>query len=805
MSVGPDESQIFFAYPSRPEISRDALASAAAKLDRVGGVRARTWEDLQTTGKVIIDRVTQAIDSAALSVFDITTLNENVLFELGYAIGSNARLWLVRDTTRRDAEQRWREVGILVPVGYEPYANSDDIVGPLLEHRPDLTEKPFFDEAIAPTLEPAGTPSLFFVRGLHDTDPAREVDRRLQQEERRGVRLVVADSRESTVEPLTWYAFHCHSAVAVLVHFASPRRVGGEIHNARCALIAGLARGMKRPLLMLAESEYDPPLDYHDLLYRYESSRDCLDRTNAWLSRVMAPAYQDLERRSTEVERQRVSSELRNLRLGEPVAENERDRLGAYFVETAEYRAALEPRTSVFVGRKGTGKSANFFRAAAELSADRRQVVCVVRPTTYDLDGLLRILRRFDERDSQNYLIESLWKYLLYTEVALAVQDDFVRRPAPIEPGSPEWALNQFLEGGADQDFHPDFAIRLERLVGRLADVDCSTSLEADRRSIAERLHAGILHELRGLIGNALGDKRKVTILIDNLDQSWDSTADLKQLSQLLLGLLATVDRITTEFARAMPHAVVELHLGVFLRSDIYRRVVVEAREPDKIPIRRLTWDDPHALLNVIERRYAAGQEPGTPGSDIWSRFFTHPVRGAPAKDYIVNLVLPRPRDIVSLCNAAIDASARRGHGTIEEDDLLEAERVYSQNAFEALLVELQSDGDSLGDALYEFAGTRGVLSAREVRDALDRGGIESTACDAAIDQLVELSFLGVETSPDAFTFLGDDYDRRRLSALATNVARKEGRPARYQIHPAFRTYLQVAEDDPSQQTLRLV
>jgi hypothetical protein len=70
----------------------------ATALDKTPEISAITWESLIVDGAVIISRVLNAIDDAAMCIFDITVPNPNVLFEVGYAIGRGKRLWLTLDS-----------------------------------------------------------------------------------------------------------------------------------------------------------------------------------------------------------------------------------------------------------------------------------------------------------------------------------------------------------------------------------------------------------------------------------------------------------------------------------------------------------------------------------------------------------------------------------------------------------------------------------------------------------------------------------------------------------------------------------
>lgn len=75
------------------------MGRAAAGISKVGGVGTTPWESLKVSGKVIIDTIFQAIRNSDVAVFEVTDLNENVMFELGFAIGAEVPVWLLRDPT----------------------------------------------------------------------------------------------------------------------------------------------------------------------------------------------------------------------------------------------------------------------------------------------------------------------------------------------------------------------------------------------------------------------------------------------------------------------------------------------------------------------------------------------------------------------------------------------------------------------------------------------------------------------------------------------------------------------------------
>jgi nucleoside 2-deoxyribosyltransferase len=207
----PDEDflalpRLFFGYSSQPETRRSTLAAAAAQIGRMVPADTRTWEQLQGASGFIIDDVVREIDAADVSIFDLTDLNENVLFEVGYAIGSRSAVWILRDPTFPDKERAWKQMGTLTTIRYAGYTSTDDIRIAFVRERPDLGRQVIFDEGIGPALQPEEVASLFYVKSLHDTDASRALTRRIHNERSRGIRIVEADPAESSYESLAWYA-----------------------------------------------------------------------------------------------------------------------------------------------------------------------------------------------------------------------------------------------------------------------------------------------------------------------------------------------------------------------------------------------------------------------------------------------------------------------------------------------------------------------------------------------------------------------------------------------------------------------
>lgn len=98
-----ERCKCFVAYPSKPASLAATIEEAISQLNGAGmDLDVTGWHDLKVAGKLIIAEVCQAIDSAHVVIADVTTLNHNVLFELGYAIARKKQIWPILDPSHKD-------------------------------------------------------------------------------------------------------------------------------------------------------------------------------------------------------------------------------------------------------------------------------------------------------------------------------------------------------------------------------------------------------------------------------------------------------------------------------------------------------------------------------------------------------------------------------------------------------------------------------------------------------------------------------------------------------------------------------
>ena len=785
--------RVFFAYPSEPYVQAETVKEAAAKIKQTHVVNVSTWEDMSIPGKCLMSEICREINQADVFCADITTLNPNVMFELGYAIARDKRIWPLLDKSLTESRKLFDQFELLTTTGYAPYTNSEEILSAFLRDRPYLDlGNTIFRQTIKPTLSSRESQIILYLRSRHDTNASIRISGALKHCD---VPQIVDDPTETGVQPLSWYGQQCYAALGVVAHLLSLTREGSQIVNAKYALVSGLAYGFDRKVLMLAEPEYIAPLDYRELLYNYKTAKHAENYLKQWLAPIENLYRESISPRDRYRDKLHLEVELREfyVKIGEYLAENEAIKLAEYYVETTAYQEALAGTRNLFIGRKGTGKTANMVSLSSELKKDPHNVVCVVQPVGYEIESLVRLFSLYRQRDTKGYVIESLWKFILLTEIANATVEQIESRPPWVHLEADEKHLIELLQ--MDRAIlSGDFAVRLERCVSSLLQVPQSTSVEQQRKGISEGLHENLLKTLRTTLANVLSKRKRAAILIDNLDKAWIKEADITQLAPFLIGLFVAANRLSNDFARQDSRRKhVYCTAAIFVRSDIFNKVIESAREPDKLAVTKLAWNDQEMLSLVVEKRFSSAHPEASSGADLWTRYFCALVKQKPARDYILSRILPRPRDVVYFVKNAVSIAVNRGHTRVEEDDVVRAEKDYSKYALDSILVENSLSLPQLENVLYEFVGAPVILNEQQVRAFLSRAHIPVEKHDAVTSHLIELSFLGMEVERDSFVYLDEPRDVKKNSVLANRLSERENR-RRYQVHAAFRAYLEMDE-----------
>ena len=753
----------FFAYPNDRRIS-ETITAFAQKVNESGHLLIETWEQMQIGGKLLIAEICKKIDDSDLFCADITRLNPNVLFEIGFAIARKKRAWLIRDSTIPAENADFKQFRVLTTMGYREYLNSGDILASFYRDRPyESLAETVYDQVIEPSLRYSAGEHLLYLKSYYEDEASVKVTQYLASElNRKQIPLLIDDPREASVQPLSWYATNVYGANAVLCHLTTVERENSKLQNAKHALVAGMAHGFDVPVLLLIENDLFGPTDYRDLLVSFRTPKDAVSKVAKFVEPLVKEKQQVTENRRQERTRRRKIEELAMLKIGEPIAEHEEDTIAdSAFIETAAYHAALRGSQTVFVGRKGVGKTANFRHVSRILGRDKRIVVCEIKPLSYEIEALVAVAKRFETLSTRGFLFESLWKFLIYSELGRDVVESINSRLSG-EVFDHERKVVDLFERKSDL-LKLDFSARLDRLSNDLLRSNIADSHSPENAiAVSEVLHGGIIKELLEALLSALREKVRIVVLVDNLDKAWDRSDNTRFLSFFILGLLSAIRRVSNDF-RNRPDArqALQVFLCIFIRADIFDVVLKQAREPDKIPFERITWNDRDRLRLLADSRLLAATGAAYEGLSakiVWDRFFVPTVYGTPAFDYIFSIILLRPRDLLYFLRSAISSAVNRRHDKVREEDFLSAEEDYSQFVYQSTLVELREKIPDLESIMSEFMGGPSILAQSHVEKAISKISSRSPEeIDAVIAALATSSFFEIEVPLRGFTAAADE------------------------------------------------
>jgi hypothetical protein len=118
----------FFAYPSQPDLVAETIEQAIANLRTKSGVTAvQSWRESDIAGHFVADQVLTKISERSAFIADITKLNFNVTYEVGFALAKEKKVILTRHKGISAPPPLVADVGIFDTLGYLEYQNAEEL------------------------------------------------------------------------------------------------------------------------------------------------------------------------------------------------------------------------------------------------------------------------------------------------------------------------------------------------------------------------------------------------------------------------------------------------------------------------------------------------------------------------------------------------------------------------------------------------------------------------------------------------------------------------------------------------------
>lgn len=402
----------FVAYASRPNAVAVCIREAIDLANSTGGCHFDGWEENDIAGRPLTAPIFDGMERSNILVADITTLNFNVTFEIGYAIGAGRRLFLVRNGEYSADNEKISRIGIFDTLGYETYETAKGLAR-LISTVRDL--KP-----INTTTQPNRTTPAYILETPGQGQVMTAIKSRIKK-----ARLFFRsftpgeDLRLSASEAIG----HVAASYGVIVPLLSPSMRDYDVHNIRAAFVSGLSLGMEIPTLILQDQDGPlAPLDVRDFVKRYAHPDDIQSHIHDFSLDVFEKLQ---EATSASLP---FGNMLAGMSIGDPMAENEFQTLGNYYLQTDEFNRALRGEINLVVGRKGTGKTALFAQLRDRKRSDKKNVVVDLKPEGYQLIKLKEQVLDYLSAGAKHHLVTAFWEYLLYSEICYKVLEKDVDR-----------------------------------------------------------------------------------------------------------------------------------------------------------------------------------------------------------------------------------------------------------------------------------------------------------------------------------------------------------------------------------------
>ena len=761
---------VFFAYPSSPEQIAVAVETAVAKLRQARPTWTwKTWKELPVHGQTVFCEICKAVRHSVTVVADVTTLNFNLLFEIGYTLGLGVPVIPIRDTNFQADRRAFEELGLLDTLGYVDFTNSDELREKLLERLPGtaLAPVPVHDFRESP---------IYVLKGPIETEGAIQMMSALKKS---GIHFRTYDPVETPRLSLHEARRQVSGSRGVIANLLEPARAKAPQHNAQSALICGLALAQQKAVAMLQEGTIVQPVDYRDIVQTYTNPNNISGLLQPTLRRTL----ESLQEVSTGSAKQ--ANLLQTIDLGDVAAENEISGLREYFVVTGQATQAKQGHARLVVGRKGSGKTAVFYDVRNSIRRSNDRLILDLKPEGHQFTKLRELVLDRLGPGMQEHTMVAFWNYILLGEIARKALDQDARI-ATRDPGRYETykrLSDIYLQHDPGGDF--DFSQRLLMQVDRISRTLGSTPVDQVGARLTQAIYSGSFRELSEAVSDYLKTKESVWLLVDNLDKGWP----VRGTSPIDILIVRSLLDATRKLQHQLEANNVQFECLVFLRSDIYEHLREDTPDKGKDTAIRLDWEDPEVFAEIVRRRLQSSGELQGSFREMWPNICSPLIDGQDSFAYMLDRTLMRPRDLLQFLRSAMHIAINRGHTRIEEDDLIQAERSYSEDLLLTMSFEIGDTYPEYSELLYAFEDSPAAMSVQDARDRLELlGDVPQDQVDRVLELLIWFAFLGVSSSPQAkerYSFDMQGNMRRLLYPLTTG-------DAQVVVHRAFRAALEI-------------
>jgi hypothetical protein len=571
-------------------------------------------------------------------------------------------------------------------------------------------------------------------------------------------------------------------------------RIDSLVHNIRVAFCAGVASAVGTNLLLLQDTEEPVPLDYRELV-AWTPEPETIGTRIGELVLELWDSHQDHVAKTTKTG---ASTLISKVDFGVSIAENETRRLNDYYLETADFRRALNGDFQIVSGRKGAGKTAFFIQLRNALRRDPKKLVLDLTPEGYQLIKFKETTFRFLSEGSKEHLLQALWEYIFLIEIAFRIlRDDAGKHINNHQLNEPYLQISRFIQDRRNEDpvfGAGDFAERLEHVLQsvsrRLSKVtNGNPEKELTHQNITEVLYTHEIRTLVDCIRTYAGFKTGIWILVDNLDKGWSATGitpeDLRITRCLQTGLFKLEKSLRD---------LTQCRGVVFLRSDVFQHLIKSTSDRGKIQSTCLDLTSRDLLRQILVRRIQDSLETSEELDSIWHKLFVSNIssNAQDSCEYILDRCLMRPRCLLDIVRACQGSAVTLDHERVIESDIKEGLESYSVELANNIGLEIADVYPGAPDVIFALVGRGRRISKRDLQSII-LASIPENAIDDFLYLIIWYGLIGPVDGAGRSHFIFDHKYEMRLLAAVHSALPATIDPM-FEINPAFWAALEIDE-----------
>lgn len=484
-------------------------------------------------------------------------------------------------------------------------------------------------------------------------------------------------------------------------------------------------------------------------------------------------------------------SDIKKVNFGKLAAEREVDEgLKKYFLETGAFIRLRDGEKSILLGNRGSGKSA-IVKMLLEYYRQKNILVVELLPEDYSYEMLQKSSLSKNEGDwIKASAYTAAWKYLIYVIAMKAYMkdSDTIVKSHAID-------IYQYIRKnhkGYDKQNNWDlFTNYLKRIEGlKIGPYEAGIKTKE-----LQELYK--LEEVTSLMPSLkeLTKRKPIIFLIDELDKGWDASEEAQAFIGGLFQASVTLNQLSSKFK-----------VIISLRRELYENIPLLYEDYQKYNdmFEVIEWDKSSLFELIIKRiSFSLPNYSTKTNEDKWNIVFFDKVQQMGTYDYIIERTLNRPRELIQFCIDAKDRAIEIRSDKIDINAIVTSEVKYSDKRTKDIAMEYKFQHPHLLNIFELFRGKNCLISRKSLEEMFSKvlskencgvgcsSWLTNQTEEYLINILWQVGFLKFFT-----TCYIDGHRREGYFGIHEISQSNIGSVERFMIHPMFRMYLGVIENE---------